>query len=249
MHRIDHSTAVGSQPAPDAAGTPGFFTKGDPQIPVPATVVTADWANAQQEELAFVIEQAGLSLSKTDNTQLRQAIVAIIGQLSLAVIDRDVTQAEVVNTAAETTIYSFSVPGGTLGLDRALRLTLLADYLNNSGVVQNFTVRVKFGTTTIGTFSASGDIPVDTNRRIFKLVTDVSAANATNAQRAITECQLSTPNALTAQSADAFEHKLSMHNSSAVDSTLVQVLEVTVQHVNANANISFRALTVQLEAL
>jgi hypothetical protein len=85
MHRIDHSTAAAGIPSPDSPGTPGFFTKGDPQIPVPATVVTADWANAAQEELAFVIEQGGFALSKTDNTQLRQAIVKLVSDAAKSV--------------------------------------------------------------------------------------------------------------------------------------------------------------------
>lgn len=86
MHRIDHSTAAGALPAPDAAGVAGFFIKGDPQTAVPATVVTADWANATQEELAYVIEQAGLVLSKTDHTQLRQAIQTMIATAQKAIV-------------------------------------------------------------------------------------------------------------------------------------------------------------------
>jgi hypothetical protein len=74
MHRIDHATAAASIPTPDAAGTAGYFTKGDPGAGTPATVVTADWANAVQEELAYAIVQGGGSLSKTDRTQLWTAI-------------------------------------------------------------------------------------------------------------------------------------------------------------------------------
>ncbi len=64
MHRIDTATAT-----PD-----NRFTEGDPTIPVAATVVSADWLNAVQEELAAVITGAGLELDKADNAQLRQAI-------------------------------------------------------------------------------------------------------------------------------------------------------------------------------
>lgn len=64
MHRIDTSTAT-----PD-----NRFTEGDPAIPVAATVVSASWLNAVQEELAAVITGAGLELDKADNAQLRQAI-------------------------------------------------------------------------------------------------------------------------------------------------------------------------------
>ncbi len=64
MHRIDTSTAT-----PD-----NRFTEGDPAIPLPATVVSADWLNAVQEELVAVVTGAGLELDKAENDQLRQAI-------------------------------------------------------------------------------------------------------------------------------------------------------------------------------
>lgn len=38
---------------------------------MPATVVTADWMNAVQEEIAGVIEGAGDTLDKPDNDRLR----------------------------------------------------------------------------------------------------------------------------------------------------------------------------------
>ncbi len=101
MHRIDHSTNNATLPSPDAAGTAGYFKKGDPGTGVPATVVTADWANAQQEELAYVIEQAGLTLSKTNNTQLRQAIQNMIAAANSAIVISNATfEASVANGEA-----------------------------------------------------------------------------------------------------------------------------------------------------
>lgn len=78
MHRIDHATAVAVQPAQTAPGTPGYFSEGDPALGAQATVVTKDWANAIQEEIAHVIEAASIDLEKTDNTQLFDAIMALI---------------------------------------------------------------------------------------------------------------------------------------------------------------------------
>ena len=68
MHRIDTSTAT-----PD-----NKFTEGDPAIPVAATTVSAAWLNAVQEELVAVITGAGLELTKSDNSQLWQAISQLI---------------------------------------------------------------------------------------------------------------------------------------------------------------------------
>lgn len=71
MHRIDHPTA-----APDlhGAGKDGY-TEGSPGVTA-ATVVTADAANALQEEIATAIEDRGITLVKADNSQLSAAIDA-----------------------------------------------------------------------------------------------------------------------------------------------------------------------------
>ncbi|WP_282265906.1 hypothetical protein [Stenotrophomonas sp. PS02298] len=68
MHRIDG----------EGATTSGRFTEGNPTTGVPATVVTADWLNSVQEEIAAVLTAAGLTLNKGNNAQLLQAIKSLI---------------------------------------------------------------------------------------------------------------------------------------------------------------------------
>lgn len=78
MHRIDG-------PGHDN----NMFTEGVPPG-VPATVVTEDWLNAVQEEIVNVILDAGITLDKPTNTQLRDAVNALLNPLlplaSLAVL-------------------------------------------------------------------------------------------------------------------------------------------------------------------
>lgn len=76
MYRIDNNTAVSALPTPAVVGpNPNYYyTKGNSSTGVPATVFDADAANAIQEELCYVIEQSGATLSKTDRTQLLTAI-------------------------------------------------------------------------------------------------------------------------------------------------------------------------------
>jgi hypothetical protein len=74
MHRIDNTTATPALPIPSQVGQPGYFTNGDPVIGAAATVVDDDWMNSVQEEISYVIETSGLVLSKTDRTQLMQAL-------------------------------------------------------------------------------------------------------------------------------------------------------------------------------
>jgi hypothetical protein len=77
MFRIDGATAAPSLPTPAAAGTPGYFTEGNPTAGTPATNVTGDWLNMMQEELMSLLTAAGLTPSKTTFTQVRDAIKAI----------------------------------------------------------------------------------------------------------------------------------------------------------------------------
>jgi hypothetical protein len=74
MERINTTTAV-----PDlfGAGKKGF-RDGDKSLGVQATNFSAAWANIIQEEIANVVEAAGITLSGADRTQLLQAIEALL---------------------------------------------------------------------------------------------------------------------------------------------------------------------------
>ncbi len=78
MHQIDNAWAIASQPAPQPVGMPGSIQGGDDTINLLATVVDYDWANTVQAEIVNVVQNAGLALNKTDDTQLLQSIIAII---------------------------------------------------------------------------------------------------------------------------------------------------------------------------
>lgn len=92
MFRIDTLDNVPALPAAlAAAGPAGYFGRGVAGTGSVATTVTADWANMLQEELAYVIEQAGITLDKANHTQLRSAITAMFAAAQKAVILSAVT--------------------------------------------------------------------------------------------------------------------------------------------------------------
>lgn len=93
MHRVDTSTAVPSLPSPEAAGTPGYFTKGNPGLGQLATVPGQDFFNMLQEEMAGVVLGAGLTLdaTKTNFGQLLQAIIALAKQHGFSTGDAKLT--------------------------------------------------------------------------------------------------------------------------------------------------------------
>lgn len=74
MHRIDTSTA---QVDKFGSGKNGF-TGGNPQTGELPTALDADFFDSVQEEIARVIESAGLALDKNNNSQLLAAIKALV---------------------------------------------------------------------------------------------------------------------------------------------------------------------------
>ncbi len=79
MYRIDNATAITPLPAPSAPGVnPNYyFTKGNPGLSIPATILDDEWANMVQEEVCNAVTGAGLALSKATRNQLFLAIQAI----------------------------------------------------------------------------------------------------------------------------------------------------------------------------
>ncbi|SUP77306.1 tail fiber protein [Yersinia frederiksenii] len=74
MHRIDTPTA---QTDKFGAGKNGF-TRGNPQTGVPATALDDDYFDAVQEELAGIVEAAGIVLDKNNRAQVLAAIKQLI---------------------------------------------------------------------------------------------------------------------------------------------------------------------------
>jgi len=78
MQRITGSTSVPNGNGPGKTG----FIDANSALGQRGTFVTAAVMNALQEEVCAVIEQSGLALNPADNTQLYQAIQAMIGTLA-----------------------------------------------------------------------------------------------------------------------------------------------------------------------
>ncbi|MFM0173185.1 hypothetical protein PQR33_28110 [Paraburkholderia sediminicola] len=104
MFLTDQTTAAPTLPTPAAAGTPGYFTNGNPGTGVPATIVDADWLNMLQLELLGVVTAGGLTPSKTTYTQVRDAILQLIqGGAGVTPVVGTVSRLKGLVTAATTT--------------------------------------------------------------------------------------------------------------------------------------------------
>lgn len=180
------------------------------------------------------------------------------GTITLAVIsnilDRQVTTQTVANTIAETTVYSYAVPGGTLGTNKTLHLSLIGDHLINNGANDSLIVKVKYGATTIfNAATAPFSINFGANRGSLSLDLELTALNATGAQVAKGFLQFgdsSQNNAGGVAGSLLSTNSYTMygvHNTVAEDSTASKNLVVTYQMGTANAAIDMRAHTVYTE--
>lgn len=98
------------------------------------------------------------------------------------VLDRVISDTVVANTVADTTFYSKSIPGNTLGATGTLRLTAYGEWLNNSGGGVSFKPSVKLGATTM--LSVTNGLVTANSANIGKWKLEVILQNtATGTQR------------------------------------------------------------------
>lgn len=88
----------------------------------------------------------------------------------------------ITSSVTETSIFSFTLPGGTLGTQGAVLIRLYGQYTNNTAANQTVTIKFKYGTTTI--FAATtGAISTSANARSWYLEFVLFADNSATAQR------------------------------------------------------------------
>jgi hypothetical protein len=184
----------------------------------------------------------------------------------VGVYDRAVTAIDVVSSVTETPIYSKAVGAGHMSTDRMLRLSLVGDYLNDTGADRSFIFRVKFGGTTIFSNAADGLLmgPVAL-RRDFEFRVLIANLGATNAQFSKLSLEVSSAIAATngvGRTTDTpgtstntvlntryLSVPLGASGNHAIDTTAACTLEVTVQHPTSSASLSCRRKFAYLELL
>ena len=144
------------------------------------------------------------------------------------------------NTAAESTMYTYSVPANMGAIDgQRLVLSMLCTLLNNSGANRTYTMRLKFGATTV-IADAMIAIPTSTALRSFEIIVEIANDGATNAQFCKMSVSVSAPLAVTTGLSGDYgtaptEIGSVIMNTSALDQTVSQTLAVTIQADAATA--------------
>lgn len=100
MFQIDGISAVSTMPTPQAAGTPGYFGRGNVEAGDRPTTLTADFMNGVQGELMAILAAGGVAPSKTVFNQVLTALEALFG---VAVVHQ---------ASGSVTENTISLPGG-----------------------------------------------------------------------------------------------------------------------------------------
>ena len=181
-----------------------------------------------------------------------------------AVYDRAFNQV-ITNTGVETSLYDKTVAGNTLGSTQKFQLTLLGRVTDTdaTGGTFTFTVKVKFGGTTLATWilTTAADDGVATHQTVgtnkpFQLVAELQNLNATNSQACLSVFDSKTANASVASltlvynasqpasgagSATPVDAHTIIRGTSAVDTTAAQHFIVTGQWSTGSASRTFTA--------
>ena len=151
------------------------------------------------------------------------------GGTKLAIDTNEVT---VTATVAETTLFTVPIPAGTLGTNDAIRFFIYGT-MQNPGT---FTFRVKYGATTLTTFTHTLNSNSVSYNALLKGI--IVADNSLSAQKAQTEfIAKHNPNA-------GFEGKTGI-GTSVINSTLAHDLVITVQNSDVAGTITVESILVE----
>ncbi|MBI6944193.1 hypothetical protein JET76_22980 [Pseudomonas putida] len=114
MFRVDNDSAVAIMPAATSAGTPGYFTDGNPATGQPATVLAAEFMNMVMMELANLVTDSGQTLTKNDYKQVSKAVQAMIANLSTVTWDKVTNKPTDWAVAGKTTLTGAVTLASTL---------------------------------------------------------------------------------------------------------------------------------------
>lgn len=130
MFQIDNDTSSLNLPAPTAANRPGYFVDGDPAKGLAATILPAEFMNMLMMEFINLVKAAGIAPSKSDYTQLSQAIPVLIAKLAT------VDWSKVTNIPAD--LVHLNTTPTLSGIELNSATPFLDFHFNNDAAAYNF---------------------------------------------------------------------------------------------------------------
>lgn len=154
-----------------------------------------------------------------------------------------VGQLDIVNSVAEETLYSVTIPGGLLTTVRGVRFHIAGDYLNNSGAGRTLQVRVLYDDTAMYDDTTAA-ITANALRTGFNINCILGAQGSTAIQTVTGDIRIGARTATVAGvgglDTSAINVDCPFYGSAAENSDTDLIFKVTVTHAVADANLSLR---------
>ncbi len=175
----------------------------------------------------------------------------LINSQDLTLLERQNNYTSVTNTTTETTIFAKTIPAGMLGVNRGLKVSILGNTYSSSnlGTVPVYTVRVKFGGTTMFTYTGSHTANVASNVATANLFVEMHNANATNSQVFQHVFYRGNTNSAAGTVATSFAEIGNLQNTSTINTTVDTLLDITFQWSSANAALFYQRLGAKVELI
>ncbi len=163
------------------------------------------------------------------------------------------TESSLISGAASSATSGFRIPANSLRLPGGVRLTLVGDYLNNSGGEDTCTIKIKFGGT-VFYGDAVAAIAASANRYPIPICVVLVNLNLTNSNLIQGTAPAWGGGAPTTGSVAGLigpmtDARIVTSTVQAIDTTADQYLDVTATHGAANASLSIRRHAAFAEAL
>ncbi len=193
---------------------------------------------------SFTITTGGVIGALTDQREFCEGT----DSRAITILDRDLSQVDIVSDSVEQSIYSFSIPARALGATGGFRLTIGGDMLKN--VAGTLRLRIKLGGTTV---LDAGAHTFNSNAARYKWVIDIFCMNSSVAAQKWGAKVVTTAGAQNLQFIEPANDLNAVvaagTASSAEDTTGALTLDVTVQWSAISASLSFRKEAALLELL
>ena len=196
----------------------------------------------ERPELNFT----GSGVVVTDDAVGDELDVAISSTGFIEQIDANPNNVLVVDDADLTSVYSFTVPGGRMGTDRVLRLRMIGDYFNNSGFARDFRIQISLGGTVLYDETSPSIIAAISRPRAavldFYLVNRNLATSQIGGGQFTMGAALSATDGISGLADYGTELRIGAELETivaAVDTTVDQLLDVSIEHPFASLALSF----------